>query len=479
MISDSGQPIEAKFELEGGGSSFSLVFKADGGSGENRLNRDYGLGFEILMQRLSSIAASLDGAYLDSSLARKLDIKERRLGPVERTFLPGTDIRELCSSIRRDAAAFNVPGARKTRRTTGKKGGSQTRRLLLKLSTPLAYDVSTLRAYLDNGFGGEVERMRMAPSETVAAFNRWLEMLRTGEQVGKDTWYFASHNIRAKIGPRLVNSVPIARFAEGRRGRDWIVEINPPESPKREDGLSTIAIDSLKRRWLLRQGILNKNQLSERVEADRFSDLTGLKNVQLEDAARRWYPVEMLDFAAPTPLGTLEFVARCALARGGDGFSFLADEVEFFGAPEIARSYTLPASTTSEREVRRRQGEVWEALESLTRQKGGELKKPRHARGYEVDGLLRIRDKSLLIEIKTTTSAADIYTGVGQLLLYRRIIPKLAGAEMVLLLPGPVAELFVEALSSYGIRNLTYHLDPERHTEVEWPIETLEYLGLI
>jgi hypothetical protein len=478
VISDAGRPIEATFELEGDGSSFSLVFKADGGSGDNRLNRDYGLGFEILMRRLSSIAVSLDGAYLDSRPARGLELEERRLGPVKKTFLPEADIRVLCSSIRRDAAAFDVPGERKARRATVKAGGNQTRRLLLKISTPVTYIVSALRGYLESGFGGEIERMRRAPGETATGFTRWLEMLRTGEPAGKDTWYFASHNIRVKIGPRFVNGVPIARFAEGRSGRNWIVEINPPKMPDREDGLSTIAVDALKRRWLLRQGIRDQNQLSELIEPDRFSDLTGLKSVQLEDATRRWYPVELLDFAAPSPVGTLEFVARCALARGGEGLSSPADEVELFGAPEIAQSYTLPASTTSELEVRRKQGEVWEALERLAREKGGELRKPRHARGYEVDGLLRIRAKSVLIEIKTATSAADMYTGVGQLLLYRKIIPNLSGAEMVLLLPGPVAKPFVEAVSSHGIRILTYCLDPERPARVEWPSSTLEYLGL-
>ncbi|MBY3307518.1 hypothetical protein HFO04_32830 [Rhizobium laguerreae] len=478
MISDSGQPVEATFEVVGDGSNFTLVFKADGGSGKNRLNRDYGLGLEILMRRLSSISVSLDGAYLDSSLARKLELEERRLGPAAKIFLPDADARALCSWIRREAATFNVPGARKAQGKAGKNGGNQTRRLRLELSTPVAYDLSTLRAYLENGFGGEIERMQMAPGETVGAFTRWLEMLRTGEQVGEETWYFASHNVRVKIGPRLVNGVPIARFAEGRRGKHWIVEINPPRFPKREDGLSTIAIDSLKRRWLLRQGTLHENQLSERIDDGRFSELTGLKSVHLEGAERRWYPVEMLDFAAAMPFGTLEFVARCALARGGGSF-LPADVVELFGVPEIAQSYIIPASITSEREVRRRQGEVWHALERLTRGKGGELRKPRHARGYEVDGLFRLRSRSVLIEIKTTTRAADIYTGVGQLLLYREIIPKLADAELVLLLPGHVALLFVDALSSHGVRILTYRLDPERPCEVEWPTATLKHLGLL
>ncbi|MGR9272894.1 hypothetical protein ACU8OQ_37080 (plasmid) [Rhizobium leguminosarum] len=478
MISDARQRIDAKFEIDGDGRDFSLIFKADGGSGKNRLNRDYGVGFETLMRRLSSIAVSLEGAYLDSRPAQKLELEKRRLGPVKKTFLPAADIRTLCSSIRRDAAAFDVPDERRSRRASVKAGGNQTRRLLLKISAPVAYDVSVLREYLENGSGAEIERMRMAPGETATAFGKWLEMLRTGERVGKDTWYFLSHNIRVKIGPRLINGVPIARFAEGRRGTDWIVEINPPRIPDREDGLSMIAIDSLNRRWLLRQGILHQNQLSKRVERDRFSELTGLKSVHLEGATRPWYPVELLDSSAPSSLATLEFVARCALARGDDRFSFPANEVELLGAPEIAHSYTLPASTTPEREVRRRQGEVWEALERLVRQNGGELKKPRHAKGYEVDGLLRIRAKSILIEIKTTTSAADIYTGVGQLLLYRKIIPHLADTEMVLLLPASVAKHFVEAVSAYGIRILMYRLDPDKPSQLEWPASTLEHLGV-
>ncbi|WP_141489245.1 hypothetical protein [Rhizobium phaseoli] len=477
MISDSGQPVEATFELVGEGSNFTLVFKADGGSGKNRLNRDYGRGLEILIRRLSSISASLNGAYLDSSFAQQLEEEKRRVGPVEEIFLADVDARDLCSTIRREAASLKVPGARKAQDKTGKRGVNQTRRLRLDLSTPAAYDVSTLRAYLENGFGRDVEPMQMAPVETTAGFTRWLEMLRTGEQVGKETWYFASHNIRVRIGPRLVNGVPIARFAEGRRGKDWIVEINPPRSPEREDGLSTIAIDPLKRRWLLRQGTLHKNQLSERIDSDRFRDLTGLKSVHVNDAERPWYPVERLDFAAATPLGTLEFVARCALARSGGSF-LPAVEVELFGAPEIAQSYTIPASETSEREVRRKQGEVWEALERLAREKGGELKKPRHARGYEVDGLLRLKSRSVLIEIKTTTAAADIYTGAGQLLLYRQIIPTLAEAELVLLLPGDIPRLFADALSSHSIRVLTYRLDAGRPSEVEWPTDTLKHLGL-
>jgi hypothetical protein len=242
MISDSGQSVEATFELEGEGSNFTLLFKADGGSGKNRLNRDYGLGLEILMRRLSSISVSLRGAYLDSSLARELKLEERRLGSAGTVFLPDADPRDLCTRIRREAASFNVPGARTALGKSGKSGGNQTRRLRLELSTPAPYDLSTLRAYLENGFGGEIERMRMAPGETAAGFARWLEMLRTGEQVGRETWYFSSHNVRVKIGPRLVDGVPIARFADApaRRRRRRVSKVgcfrlSPPSPDHQSD----------------------------------------------------------------------------------------------------------------------------------------------------------------------------------------------------------------------------------------------------
>jgi hypothetical protein len=69
MISDSGHPLEATFELDGEGSNFTLVFKADGGSGKNRLNRDYGLGLEILIRRLSAAISGCTGAWTEWCIA--------------------------------------------------------------------------------------------------------------------------------------------------------------------------------------------------------------------------------------------------------------------------------------------------------------------------------------------------------------------------------------------------------------------------
>lgn len=62
-------------------------------------------------------------------------------------------------------------------------------------------------------------------------------------------------------------------------------------------------------------------------------------------------------------------------------------------------------------------GEVWLALQTMLRSDGRELCKPRHARGYEVDGEINTADDALLLEIKTDVSAAKVYAGVGQLAL--------------------------------------------------------------
>lgn len=45
------------------------------------------------------------------------------------------------------------------------------------------------------------------------------------------------------------------------------------------------------------------------------------------------------------------------------------------------------------------------------------LRKPRHAREYEVDGEIPVGSDKLLLEIKAGTSASEMYGGVGQLLL--------------------------------------------------------------
>jgi hypothetical protein len=64
----------------------------------------------------------------------------------------------------------------------------------------------------------------------------------------------------------------------------------------------------------------------------------------------------------------------------------------------------------------------------------------------------------LLVEIKSSFSAGDIHSGLGQLHLYPRLIPRLAGYERALLLPGMPAPQVRSAIEGCGIAIHTYDL---------------------
>ncbi|MDQ0420290.1 hypothetical protein J2045_001309 [Peteryoungia aggregata LMG 23059] len=153
---------------------------------------------------------------------------------------------------------------------------------------------------------------------------------------------------------------------------------------------------------------------------------------------------------------------------------------ELFGAAEIAGSYNLKASHRVAREVTRKQGYVWEAFENMAIQNGARLTKPRHAKGYEVDGLVDNAGEKFLLEIKTTVLASDVYTGVGQLHLYNKLIPSVKSAHKILLLPGTLGEEIKAAVSSTGIAVLAYDMRYQNdHLMITFPEETRLFFGFL
>jgi hypothetical protein len=63
----------------------------------------------------------------------------------------------------------------------------------------------------------------------------------------------------------------------------------------------------------------------------------------------------------------------------------------------------------------------------------------------------------LLIELKTETSAADLYTGIGQLYLYRRLFPRLKDHSPVLLVPDGLQQELKSAIEDCGVIIHGYH----------------------
>ncbi|EJB02290.1 hypothetical protein Rleg9DRAFT_7323 [Rhizobium leguminosarum bv. trifolii WSM597] len=481
MIRLDGRVLEARYELTGGENNFELVLKADGGSGEDRLNPDYGIALKTILHRLAVIDATLTAAYLDSKGAREgLTLEERLLDPKQPCRLSEENTDKLCSMIRRSAASIAVPSAvTSSKIAVEKTGRNTTRRIRLSVSTPVFRSVRAMRTFIENGrISDRPASMRKSEQDIEEGFLAWHAMLKRGEKTGRNTWYFPSHDIRVQIGPRLVDDVPVARFGRGRIGRDWIVEINPPVIPGKENGLTTVALDNFGRRWLLRQGVLHANGVSGRIDGQVFEEKTRLSGLLIEEATRTWYAVEILDSPEGSqPLGTLEFVTRCASARTGE-ISPAQHAVERYGPAELSASYTLRASQSAEREVTRKQGIVWQDLFHRVQSAGGTLTKPKHALGYEVDAYVCIGSHRLLIEIKTTTAAADVYAGVGQLMIYPGLIAEVAGAKKLLMLPGEIAIPVAETVASCGITIVRYVPGDLPDSPLGWPAETLAALGL-
>lgn len=249
-------------------------------------------------------------------------------------------------------------------------------------------------------------------------------------------------------------------------GENWTVELNEPGQGT-ENPLSGLARSSTGRPYLLRQGILHKNAQSLRIESDEFEDRTGLKRADVtisgEPARRSWFIVTALDIpAAEICQNTAAFVDRCGLARNRD-VAVVAkrdDErlTELFGKPEQG-GQIIGYPTINLNQRRRIHGEVWQKLNALLVEDGRCLDKPKHARGYEVDGEIETATEKLLIEIKTDNAAADVYTGIGQLIVYPKLLPRLSGHRRVLLLPGSPSGALIEAIRDCGVELHSYNLN--------------------
>jgi hypothetical protein len=68
---------------------------------------------------------------------------------------------------------------------------------------------------------------------------------------------------------------------------------------------------------------------------------------------------------------------------------------------------------------------------------------------------------NILVEIKSDVSAGSVYAGVGQLLLYRQLIPSLLDYAPVLLLPAKPTSVLAEAVTQLGIVIETYELSTQ------------------
>jgi hypothetical protein len=310
-------------------------------------------------------------------------------------------------------------------------------------------------------------------------FFTWLHaLMEQAEPRTPRTWWLPQERIMLRLEPTFQPGGPIPErisLAYDGTGARWTVEINPPSVPGDANSLSGVGRDTYGRLWLLRQGFLRPNKDSVEVKGKAFRDASGLLPVPVSVASgptdRHWYTVANLAASgAEIRSRTSNFVASCAEVR----LQFAHDQPDaadtvvvqqLLGSPETGGTYVIPPKpATGETLVDKKQGQVWQALHAALKQMGKTFENPRHAAGYRVDGVLEGTSGPVLVEIKSDLSAASIYTGVGQLLVYRQLMPSLSTHKAVLLLPGEPRPILREAVSQLGIIIETYEASDNGQT---------------
>jgi hypothetical protein len=312
-----------------------------------------------------------------------------------------------------------------------------------------------------------------ADSSLVArSFAKWREALLEGAVRERGLWRQPAERFVFTNQPARGSTQLGKRTALGvdPTGATWAVQINEADTPGDLDVTAAIATDSSGRAHILRQGRLNPNSQSPKpVLYEEFRRLSGLVPARVTNGdttiPRDWYVVTALDLEnSVIRQKTADFVDACVMVRtGGRGAGSPEDlkrAGELSGNDETGGSYKLGAKPAiDEREIKRRQGEIWQRMAMLLRGAGASVEKVRHADGYEIDAEIVNGRRRLLVEIKTGTSAGDVYAGLGQLMLYAKLFPRLAGHTPVLLLPGRPGKALAQAVTECGVRICTFEAD--------------------
>lgn len=322
------------------------------------------------------------------------------------------------------------------------------------------------------------------------AFSDWRRAMRLDARWTGTAWATPEGVLAAtmprQVGRRLGERVSLGLDPSG---QEWTVQINQPTQPDTHNVHSAVARGQEGQRFLIRQGTLQRNRQSpERITGELFARRTGLSPVPVslngETSSRSWYVVADLD-AESTAIrrSTVDFVERCHAARSTQGKEGQADDQRFnelLGHPEVGGGHLRKGRTTEDQTVLHLQGSVWRALYALLAAHNIEMSKPRHRDGYEVDAAIQAPDGPLLVEIKTSITAGDIQTGIGQLALYPRLLDRLVKYRRVLLVRGMPRSAMVAAIEACGVLLHSYEITVENEEvrDVRFSPEFLVLCGI-
>lgn len=471
--SDDGHLLIGNFTITGVWPEVEVTFESGDGNGRNT---DYRPTVEIVLRRLAALGGVLTSARISSTNVVKSGVNpsfDMARFPFPVT-LAGTDFVKLRKALGSDGGKVDSP--------TGTSGNT-TRRMTLsvRLDSP-AIDTRDLEERLcgcrlpalQDGQGPSTAKSKQPPvyaleedlASVDAAWSVWIGALTETSRpyAGGRRWNDAEAIMYSASPSKKRPDVTDIRLGVHESGAPWAVEINAPKAAADGNGLSTIARDLDGRPLLLRQAWLQANPDSDgEIRDQKFQELTGLVPVVVTGGTtptpRQWHLVAILDESpAEIAASTADFVHRCAAARAAT----LGDAPPPGPAPSLAASPEVGGTFTKkavpaqpEKNVVRIQGEVWLALAARLEGVGLTLDKIRHHAGYEVDGVIRTAEAPVLLEIKTGHSAADVYEGVGQLLLYASMLG-LGGYRKVLLLSFAPSAPLVQAAMSCGIEVYSY-----------------------
>lgn len=483
-----GQVIQADFSVAGEWPDFEVTFASGDGHGRNS---EYAAGVEQVLLNAAGLGARLMSARISSS---RVDRNEASGAP-EGFFVPdGLDM-PLELAAQDDFRILRLALVRTGARVRSKPGGSgnTTRRMTLAMELPTpqrtAADLGVLLQGGKTGVSDITLDLLNSLTSIDASWVRWIASLDEGSRgfSGGKRWLNAEAVMYRPHPSRKRSGATDIELGVRPSGRPWTVEINAPRTPDDEMGLASIARSADGRLFLIRQGRLGANVDSDgRILEATFRALSDLTPVRVRGgnarSPRDWYIVAELD-ASPEVIRaqTGDFVRACARVRSRSRGvpDFLPPAPPLYAAPETggtARRKATPARPAADFVLVH--GEVSLRLSALLEQAGLFLLKDRHEVGYAVDGTILAPGGPILLEIKTGTTAADVYEGVGQLMLYAEML-KLPTHRKVLLIPAVPSTALTEAVKACGI--VLHHFDLEvvdGTTIIDFPQDFLALFGL-
>lgn len=466
--------FDARIDVEG--SSVILHSRGGGKGGGAPRNPGYAEALEAICRRAVRNGAYLDRVLIDSVPARLLPQTERIL--LDSSEIEGRGAAELAKLIR--------ARLRRHGQAVGTKGGNSTKQVRFDFNLPQHSLITSLRlrkvmscgarSPLEGTVAVTQTMLTISDEATLVAegFNTWRAALLEGARRDEDLWVQSSDRFvfRNQANRKSMELGPRTALGVDPTGSRWAVQINEANTPADRRVTSAIATDAAGRPYLLRQGRLNPPTSDEDpILYEDFKNLTGWEAASVSNGdtkiKRDWYVVTPLDVASSEiRANTAHFIDACVVARsGGEGAGCVGDLAiltELSAPDETGGTFEVGAQPARDPKiVRKWQGEVWTAMAKLLRSFDFEVDKPRPAGRYEVDAEIVRGKRRLLVEIKCGATAADVYTGVGQLLLYSKLLPRLSSHTAVLLLPTMPRPVLAKAVADCGVTLCTYQCREE------------------